>query len=326
MATRRRQLVRAQREQHRAGPQVGRDGFTVGVPAVAADELHRMVQPGQPHRDVQGAAADVGLDTGGALDNINQALTNNCEHAHTLPENTARRRCVRACSACESLSAGGPARNGGHVHQDSGCRGVVESGIDVDHVPAGALQEARGDAGPVAGAAVHPELPGGDVIQPRQQFMERDVDAPATRDAGVFVGAPHVQDGVPRRPAGRARRPSPPRIGGEGGAGRQRMRLRADGGVRGVDAEPGEVADGLFDVAAGAHEGQLLSPRQDPAQVGAEAVAVFEAHAARRWLLAKATRRRRSTTHSPSSSAGRAPRRPAIPARPGPPGPAPRRW
>ena len=60
---RRRQFVRTQREQHRTGLEVRRDGFPVGVPAVAADELHRVVQPGQAHRDVQGAAADVGLDT-----------------------------------------------------------------------------------------------------------------------------------------------------------------------------------------------------------------------------------------------------------------------
>jgi hypothetical protein len=29
----------------------------------------------------------VGLDSRGALDNVDQAFANNCEHGHTLPEN-----------------------------------------------------------------------------------------------------------------------------------------------------------------------------------------------------------------------------------------------
>jgi hypothetical protein len=51
-----------------------------------------MVQSRQPHGHVQGTAADMGLDAGGTLDDINQPLANNCEHAHTLPENPIPRR------------------------------------------------------------------------------------------------------------------------------------------------------------------------------------------------------------------------------------------
>jgi hypothetical protein len=65
---------------------VRRDGIAVGVPAVAADELDRVVEAGQAHGDVQRAAAHVGFDPGGALDNIDEAFAYNCEHAHTLPE------------------------------------------------------------------------------------------------------------------------------------------------------------------------------------------------------------------------------------------------
>jgi hypothetical protein len=56
------------------------------VAAIAADELHGMVEPGQAHRNVEGAAAHVGFDSGGALDNVNKALANYSEHGHTLPE------------------------------------------------------------------------------------------------------------------------------------------------------------------------------------------------------------------------------------------------
>ena len=86
------QLVGPHREQHGARLQVRGQGLAVGIPAVAANELDRMVQPRQPHRHVEGAAADMGLDAGGTLDDINQPFANYCEHGHTLPENPVPRR------------------------------------------------------------------------------------------------------------------------------------------------------------------------------------------------------------------------------------------
>ena len=76
--------------------------------------------------------------------------------------------------------------------------------------------------------------------------------------------------------------PAHARVGGDGGLRRQRVRLGSDGGVRGVDADPGEVADGVFNVLPRAHQGELFAPRQDPAEVGGEAgaAAVFEADTA----------------------------------------------
>lgn len=64
-------------------------GIPVRVAAVAANELHRVVQASQPHRYIEGAAAHVGFDSGGALDNVNKALADNSEHGHTLPEKPA---------------------------------------------------------------------------------------------------------------------------------------------------------------------------------------------------------------------------------------------
>ena len=131
-----------------------------------------MVQPGQSHRHVEGAAAHVGLDSGGPLDDVNQAFANNCEHGHTLPENAARalrvlrRRGCRGCSAGRLQLGPCPAR----IPAAAASR---EPGVDVDHVPAGPLQQAGGDPGAVAGGAVHPELPGRDVVQAQQQLVQR---------------------------------------------------------------------------------------------------------------------------------------------------------
>nr|BFE43385.1 hypothetical protein GCM10017547_12780 [Pseudarthrobacter oxydans] len=58
-----------------------------------------MVKAGQAHRHVQRAAAHVGFNSRGALDNVNKAFANNSEHGHTLPERgqpTAVRDDVRA--------------------------------------------------------------------------------------------------------------------------------------------------------------------------------------------------------------------------------------
>ena len=94
------QLVGALRQHHGAGAQVRGHGIPVGVAAVAADELHGMVQAGQAHRDIEGAAAHVGFDSGGALDNVNKALANNSEHGHTLPE---KRPPTQACYASPTM-------------------------------------------------------------------------------------------------------------------------------------------------------------------------------------------------------------------------------
>ncbi|MDQ0862882.1 hypothetical protein [Arthrobacter globiformis] len=70
---------------------MGSQRLPVRVPAVPADELHRVPQAGEPDGDVERAAAHMGFDSGAALDHVNEALADNSEHGHTLPENAARR-------------------------------------------------------------------------------------------------------------------------------------------------------------------------------------------------------------------------------------------
>ena len=178
-------------------------GLAVRISAVAADELDGMVQPRQPHRHVEGAAADMGLDAGGPLDYINQSFANNCEHDHTLPENPLRRRVLRARPLPPGLPASRPRCSGGRgVQRNPGGRGIAEPGVDVDNVSARPLEEAGGDPGTVPGSAVHPELPGGDVPKAQQQLVQRHVNRTEHAGSSEFVGPAHVQDGVPGGPAG----------------------------------------------------------------------------------------------------------------------------
>ena len=61
-------------------------------------------------------------------------------------------------------------------------------------VPAGGVEQRRGDRGAVAAGAVHPDLARRDLVQPARQLVERDVDRAVDAGGGVLVGAAHVED------------------------------------------------------------------------------------------------------------------------------------
>jgi hypothetical protein len=65
---------------------VRRNGIAIRVLAKPPDELHGVIQPRQANSDVERTAANVRLDSAGALHDVNQGLANHSQHGTTLPE------------------------------------------------------------------------------------------------------------------------------------------------------------------------------------------------------------------------------------------------
>src|SRR5690606_36550614 len=113
--------------------------------------------------------------------------------------------------------------------REAGALGVVELVVDGDQRVAGSIEDRGGDRGAVARGAVHPELAGGDLVEPFRQLVQRDVQRALQVAAGVLVGAAYVEDrdlavvthlGEVAEPGGREARPllaGRPRLGAAGG-------------------------------------------------------------------------------------------------------------
>jgi hypothetical protein len=61
------------------------------------------------------------------------------------------------------------------LYGQAGGAGHVVGVVDQHHVPAGTVEDRRGDRGAVAGPAVDPDLAAGHLVEALREFVQRDV-------------------------------------------------------------------------------------------------------------------------------------------------------
>ena len=161
------------------------------------------------------------------------------------------------------------------VELDDAVPGVV----DVDDGAARAVQQAGGDAGAVAGAAVHPQLAGGQRGRELLDVLHGHVDGAAQVAVLPLVAladvdhhdAPALGQGRPQVvPVG------PPVLRAARLSGVEHVRADA------LDADPGEVGERVVEHVGGVGEKHdVVAPRHQPADVGGELGGVLDADGAR---------------------------------------------
>ena len=130
--------------------------------------------------------------------------------------------------------------------------------VDVDDGVTRALQDAGGDAGPEAGAAVDPDLAAGQLVEPTSSSWSGTWRAPDAAGVELVVPA-HVQQHRPRVGLAQRLPADPAEAGGEQRPGGE------DVGADALDADAGQVGHRGVEPASGRRRAARCRPATAPA-------------------------------------------------------------